>query len=354
MTPTTPAALPATAPTAGVPAAPPPAGVHVGTAVPLRLRDVDTDQIIPARFCTNTERTGFADGLFADRRADDSGFVLDAPRHRGASVIVAAENFGTGSSREAAVWALAEHGIRAVLSPRFGDIFRANAWFNGLYAVTVPQSFVDAVWRAVDADPATEVRVDLADLTVTVAGLVQPFALDADTQIRLLRGQDAIGAALHHEDDVRAYETRRAPTPTTTARFPTAGPRRARRPHPAQEAPMSPEDSVHALYRRIDEGDFAGFAALFHEDAVYHRPGSPALVGRDAIEAYYRDERTVADGTHTLSRVLLSDGAVAVDGAFSGRLTNGREQAHRFAEIFEFGPDGLVTRRDSFLFVLDF
>nr|WP_237283519.1 nuclear transport factor 2 family protein [Streptomyces alfalfae] len=117
---------------------------------------------------------------------------------------------------------------------------------------------------------------------------------------------------------------------------------------------MSPEDRVHALYRRIDEGDFAGFAALFHEDAVYHRPGSPALVGRDAIEAYYRDERTVADGTHTLSRVLLCDGALAVDGAFSGHLTNGREQAHRFAEIFEFGPDGLFTRRDSFLFVLNF
>ncbi|TDT40084.1 3-isopropylmalate dehydratase small subunit [Streptomyces sp. BK208] len=349
MTPTTSAPPPASAPTAC-----PPAGVHVGTAVPLRVRDVDTDQIIPARFCTNTERTGFADGLFADRRADDSGFVLDDPRHRGASVIVAAENFGTGSSREAAVWALAEHGIRVVLSPRFGDIFRANAWFNGLYAVTVPQSFVDAVWRAVDADPATEVRVDLADLTVTGAGIVQPFALDADTQIRLLRGQDAIGATLHHEDDVRAYETHRAPTPTTTARFPAAGPRRARRPRPAQETPMSPEDRVHALYRRIDEGDFAGFAALFHEDAVYHRPGSPALVGRDAIEAYYRDERTVADGTHTLSRVLLSDGALAVDGAFSGHLTDGREQAHRFAEIFEFGPDGLFTRRDSFLFVLNF
>ncbi|WSZ87220.1 nuclear transport factor 2 family protein [Streptomyces sp. NBC_00859] len=111
---------------------------------------------------------------------------------------------------------------------------------------------------------------------------------------------------------------------------------------------------MHTMYRRIDEGDFAGFAELFDEHAVYHRPGSPTLAGRDAIESYYREGRTVADGSHTLTRVLLSDGAVAVDGTFSGHLTNGREQAHRFAEIFEFAPGGLIARRDSFLFVCNF
>ncbi|WUH95570.1 nuclear transport factor 2 family protein [Streptomyces sp. NBC_00433] len=108
------------------------------------------------------------------------------------------------------------------------------------------------------------------------------------------------------------------------------------------------------MYRRIDEGDFAGFAELFDENAVYHRPGGPPLAGRDAIESYYREKRTIADGTHTLARVLLSDGAVAVDGTFSGHLADGREQAHRFAEIFELAPGGLFTRRDSFLFVCDF
>ncbi|WP_240649720.1 nuclear transport factor 2 family protein [Streptomyces sp. Z26] len=117
---------------------------------------------------------------------------------------------------------------------------------------------------------------------------------------------------------------------------------------------MSPEDAVHALYRRIDEGDLAGFGELFGEDAVYHRPGSEPLNGRGAIERFYREARTIRSGTHTLERVLLSDGAVAVDGSFDGVLTDGRTQSHRFAEIFEFGPDGLISRRDSFLFVVNF
>jgi ketosteroid isomerase-like protein len=117
---------------------------------------------------------------------------------------------------------------------------------------------------------------------------------------------------------------------------------------------MTPEETVQEMYRCIDSRDFAGFSALFADDAVYHRPGCPALVGRGQIEEYYNDKRTIDSGVHTLSRVLVSDGAVAVDGSFSGRLTDGRETAHRFAEIFEFGDDGRFSRRDSFLFVTNF
>jgi 3-isopropylmalate/(R)-2-methylmalate dehydratase small subunit len=194
---------------------------HTGTAVPLRIGDVDTDQIIPARFCTNPEKTGFKDALFADWRADPR-FVLNETRFRGASVLVAAENFGAGSSREAAVWALADYGFRAVISPRFADIFRGNAWMNGLLAVTAPLSFVERVWQAVEADPSTPVTVDLAALQVRAAGLSHPFEVDADTRDRLLRGVDAIGATLAFEDEIKAYERTRVPTPVTgrAAAFP--------------------------------------------------------------------------------------------------------------------------------------
>lgn len=320
---------------------------HTGTAVPLRVRDVDTDQIIPARFCTNPHRTGFADGLFADRRTDPA-FRLHEARYRTATVLVAAENFGCGSSREAAVWALAEHGIRVVLSSRFGDIFQANAWLNGLLAVRVAPWFVESLWAAIEEDPVVAVTVDLREQRVTAAGHSHPIEVDADTRDRLLRGVDPIGATLLHEHEIRAFERDRHPTPTTSIVF-AAHAREARK-----GKDMSTEESVREMYRCIDANDVATFVSLFTEDAVYHRPGCAVLTGRDEIETYYLKERAIESGTLTVSRVLVSDGAAAVDGSFTGRLDDGRETGHRFAEIFEVAPDGRFSRRDSYVFVSPF
>ncbi|HEX8081783.1 MAG TPA: 3-isopropylmalate dehydratase small subunit [Jatrophihabitans sp.] len=189
--------------------------VHTGTAVPLRRSDVDTDQIIPARFCTNTARAGFADGLFADWRADPA-FVLDHPRYRGASVLVAGENFGVGSSREAAVWALRDFGFRAVIAPRFGDIFCENCLMNGLLPVQLPADVVARVWRAVESDPATRITVDLVELEVRVLDVTQPFTFGPDHRERLLRGLDPVDVILRHEIDIAAYEKARRATPLTT------------------------------------------------------------------------------------------------------------------------------------------
>jgi len=331
-------------------------GVHTGRAMPLRVQNVDTDQIIPARFCTNTEKTGFADALFADWRAQPD-FALGQPPYDGADVLVAAENFGTGSSREAAVWALSNYGFRAVVSPRFGDIFRNNAWQNGLMAITAPANFVEALWEAIEQDPQTPVVIDLGTLRVSGAGRIHTFALDADTQDRLLRGFDPIEATLQHEDGISAYERAREPTPTTRETFAAASrglaPTSSPRPTPCGEA-MSPEDTVKELYRRIDSRDFTGLASLFSEDAVYHRPGCEVLLGRAEIETFYQEKRTIDSGVHTLERILVSDGAVTADGSFSGRLVDGRKAAHRFAEIFEFTADGRFSRRDSFMFVPSF
>ncbi|MDH2427997.1 3-isopropylmalate dehydratase small subunit [Sphaerisporangium sp. TRM90804] len=189
--------------------------VHTGTAVPLRRSDVDTDQIIPARFCTNPLRTGFAAALFADWRTDP-GFPLDDPRYRGATVLVAGDNFGVGSSREAAVWALHNFGFRAILAPRFGDIFRANSLMNGLLTVTVPAPVAERLQLAAETDPATRITVDLRRLRVRAPGLTQPFTLDADVRDRLLAGLDPIAATLRHEADLTAYEWRRRPSLPTT------------------------------------------------------------------------------------------------------------------------------------------
>ncbi|GIH26485.1 3-isopropylmalate dehydratase small subunit [Acrocarpospora phusangensis] len=187
---------------------------HTGTAVPLRRRDVDTDQIIPARFCTNPARTGFAGGLFADWRAEP-GFVLNDPRHRAATVLVAGESFGTGSSREAAVWALLDYGFRVVVAPSYGDIFRANSLMNGLVTVTAPAPVVDRLQRLSEAGHA-EVTVDLERRELRAPGIVHRFPFDADWRDRLLNGLDPIAATLRHEAEIAAYERARRPTPRTT------------------------------------------------------------------------------------------------------------------------------------------
>ncbi|WP_262705610.1 MULTISPECIES: 3-isopropylmalate dehydratase small subunit [Streptomyces] len=184
--------------------------VHSGTAVPLRRSDVDTDQIIPARFCTSTSRTGHADSLFADWREEPS-FVLDRPEHRGATILVGGRDFGTGSSREYAVWALLDHGFRAVVAPRFGDIFHANALLNGLVPVTVPHSTVTRLWELIEADPAVAVVVDLVRLELRCTDVVQPIAMAGEDRARLLSGDDPVAATLRHEADIRAYELRRRP-----------------------------------------------------------------------------------------------------------------------------------------------
>ncbi|MEU5048452.1 3-isopropylmalate dehydratase small subunit [Streptomyces sp. NPDC021096] len=189
--------------------------VHTGTAVPLRRSDVDTDQIIPARFCVSSSRTGHADSLFADWR-DDPSFVLNRPAHRGATVLVAGNDFGTGSSREYAVWALQDYGFRAVIAPRYGDIFRGNSLLNGLLTIVVPADVVERLWQEIEADPAVSVVVDLERLEVRCAGVVQPFSLDEDVRARLLAGHDLIAATLQYEDEIAAYERGRRPALPTT------------------------------------------------------------------------------------------------------------------------------------------
>ena len=185
-----------------------PLTVHTGTAVPLRIAGVDTDQIIPARFCTRSTRTGHADALFADWRTDPA-FVLNDPAYHGATVLIAGPNFGIGSSREYAVWALADYGFRVVIAERFGDIFRGNAMLNGLPALRLPAAAVARLWELVEADPATPVTVDLRRCEIRCGGLSWEFELDEDTRSRLMSGLDAIGATLRHETEIAAYERRR-------------------------------------------------------------------------------------------------------------------------------------------------
>ena len=190
--------------------------VHTGTAVPLRRSNVDTDQIIPAVYLKRVTRTGFEDGLFAAWR-QDPGFVLDRPEHAGASVLVAGPDFGTGSSREHAVWALQDHGFRVVVSPRFADIFRGNALKGGLLPVEVPLDVVERLWSDVEADPATAITVDLVEREIRWADERVPFDIDDYTRWRLMEGLDDIGLTLRHVADIDAYEAGRpAFLPTTT------------------------------------------------------------------------------------------------------------------------------------------
>jgi 3-isopropylmalate/(R)-2-methylmalate dehydratase small subunit len=181
-----------------------------GRAVALDRSDVDTDQIIPSDWLKRVERTGFGAGLFGEWR-DDRSFVLNQPQYAGATILVAGPNFGTGSSREHAVWALTDYGFTAVISPRFGDIFRNNATKSGLVPVQVDASVGRALLDAVAADPSLEITVDVEQRTVAApaAGIEAPFSLDDFTRYRLLEGLDDIGLTLRHEGDIVSYESRR-------------------------------------------------------------------------------------------------------------------------------------------------
>jgi 3-isopropylmalate/(R)-2-methylmalate dehydratase small subunit len=182
-----------------------------GTAVPLDRSDVDTDQIIPAEWLKRVERTGFGRGLFATWR-DDRSFVLNDERFAGATVLVAGPNFGTGSSREHAVWAIMDHGFQAVVSPRFGDIFRNNATKNGLVPVTVPADVGSALMRAVEADPDLQVTVDVERRTLSApaVGIECTFPLDDATRERFLEGLDDIGITLRSVEAIDDFERGRA------------------------------------------------------------------------------------------------------------------------------------------------
>jgi 3-isopropylmalate/(R)-2-methylmalate dehydratase small subunit len=182
---------------------------HTGTAVPLRRSNVDTDQIIPAEYLKRITRTGFADGLFKAWRTNEPDFVLDQPQYAGASILVAGPDFGTGSSREHAVWALNDGGFRVVISSRFADIFRNNSTKAGLLTVLLPQPDVEALWARIEAEPATQVTVDLQAKQVTYADVTVPFEIDDYTRWRLLEGLDDIGLTERNVTDIEAFEATR-------------------------------------------------------------------------------------------------------------------------------------------------
>jgi 3-isopropylmalate/(R)-2-methylmalate dehydratase small subunit len=182
---------------------------HTGTAAPLRRTNVDTDQIIPAEYLKRITRTGFEDGLFVAWRTNEPDFVLNQPQYADASILVAGPDFGTGSSREHAVWALLDGGFRAVISSRFADIFRNNSTKSGLLTVLLPQADVEALWAAIEADPSTQVTVDLQAKQVTYGAATEPFEIDDYTRWRLLEGLDDVGLTERHLDDIGAFESRR-------------------------------------------------------------------------------------------------------------------------------------------------
>jgi 3-isopropylmalate/(R)-2-methylmalate dehydratase small subunit len=184
--------------------------VHTGTAVPLRRSDVDTDQIIPAVYLKRVTRSGFADGLFSAWR-EDPAFVLNDASYSGASILVAGPEFGTGSSREHAVWALRDWGFRSVIAPGFGDIFRGNSLKEGLLPVELELKAVEEIWDRVEAEPATPVTIDLTAREVRVGESTWSFPIDDFSRWRLLEGLDDIGLTLRHEPDITTYEGRRLP-----------------------------------------------------------------------------------------------------------------------------------------------
>ena len=182
---------------------------HTGTAAPLRRTNVDTDQIIPAEYLKRITRTGFEDGLFVAWRTNEPDFVLNQPQYANASVLVAGPDFGTGSSREHAVWALLDGGFRVVISSRFADIFRNNSTKSGLLTVLLPQPEVEALWKAVEEDPSLEVTVDLVAREVRYGATTVAFEVDEYTRWRLLEGLDDVGLTERHLADVEAYEATR-------------------------------------------------------------------------------------------------------------------------------------------------
>jgi len=192
-----------------------PFSTHTGIGIPLRRSNVDTDQIIPAVYLKRITRTGFEDGLFAAWRSDP-GFVISQPVFAGGSVLVAGADFGTGSSREHAVWALMDYGIRVVISPRFADIFRGNSSKGGLVAAQVTESDVELLWKLLENNPGTEVTVDLLQQTVSAGSLVVPFEIDAYTRWRLLEGWDDISLTLRHAEEITNFEKSRPVFAATT------------------------------------------------------------------------------------------------------------------------------------------
>lgn len=188
---------------------------HTGTAVPLRRSNVDTDQIIPAVWLKQVSRTGFEKGLFSAWR-EDPAFVLNQEKYDGASILLAGPDFGTGSSREHAVWAIQQYGFRVVIAPRFGDIFRNNSTKMGLLPVVLDVKIVEELQSAVEADPTTRITVDLAEREVRLGDQAWSFELDDYTRWRLMEGLDDIGLTLRHGDDIATYENGRQPWLPTT------------------------------------------------------------------------------------------------------------------------------------------
>ena len=181
---------------------------HTGSGVPLRRSNVDTDQIIPAVYLKRVTRSGFEDGLFAAWR-NDPEFVLNQPQYKNGTVLVAGPEFGTGSSREHAVWALQNYGFKAVISSRFADIFRGNSLKGGLLTVILPQEAVEALWVAIETDPNTQIKVDLDSRTVSYGSTTVAFELDDYTRWRLMEGLDDIGLTLKQTDSIDAFEAKR-------------------------------------------------------------------------------------------------------------------------------------------------
>ncbi len=227
--------------------------VQSGTAMPLRRVEVDTDQIAPARFVPYYRPGGFANMLFADWRADPS-FVLNRPEYQGASILVAGRDFGIGSSRESAVWALRDAGFRALIAPSFADIFRGNCLARGLVAAAVPTEFVERLWDLLEADPWTVVTVDLQRLQVHAPDLVADFTMETAPRQRIMSGADLIAQTLGHAARIAEHEQARRPgLPTTTSLRVAAPfslmPRTAAppsvRPCPVAPAPTDPAPAAH-------------------------------------------------------------------------------------------------------------
>jgi 3-isopropylmalate/(R)-2-methylmalate dehydratase small subunit len=189
--------------------------VHTGRAVPLRRSNVDTDQIIPAEYLKRITRHGFEDGLFSSWRKDPQ-FVLNQPVYDGATILVAGPDFGTGSSREHAVWALQDYGFMVVISSRFADIFRGNSGKGGLLTAQVPQEVTEQLWAIIESAPETPVTVDLVAREIRAGDLVAPFEVDDYVRWRLMEGLDDIGITMKQEAEISAFESRRADFKPTT------------------------------------------------------------------------------------------------------------------------------------------
>ncbi len=183
---------------------------HSGTAIPLRRSNVDTDQIIPAVYLKRVTKSGFEDGLFSAWRSDPE-FVLNKPEYAGATILVAGPDFGTGSSREHAVWALQNYGFKVVLSSRFADIFRGNSQKAGLLTVILPQEVIEEIWQGIESDPKLAITVDLEAKNVRFGSATHTFQIDDYTRWRLMEGLDDIGLTLKRIDEVSAFESNRAP-----------------------------------------------------------------------------------------------------------------------------------------------